>query len=178
MSAGSRYTWLAVLNIILKVPRNFIMPNEKEGNDPGQQDQPVKAWHNQGRQTRNQRRQGNRGADQQRGRQARFEGREPRLQGHIYDWTGERTPERYIRTTWEISTYVRVVYTKYTADFTAAVDTLDLPDPTEQPAPDPANQVAFERWKYVYKDYMNKVQEYTNFRSGLYNLVMGQCSKH
>ena len=24
---------------------------------------------------------------------------------------------------------------------------------------------------------MNKLQEYTNFRSGLYNLVMGQCSE-
>ena len=96
---------------------------------------PVKGWHNQGRQTRNQRRQGNRGADHQRGRQAWFEGREPRLQGHIYDWTGERTPERYIRTTREISTYVGVIYTKYNADFTAAVDTLDLPDPTEPPAP-------------------------------------------
>ena len=101
------------------------MPNEKEGNDPGQQDQPVKGWHNQGRQTRSQRRQGNRGADHQRGRQARFEGCEPRLQGHIYDWTGERTPERYIRATREISTYIGVVYTKYNADFTAAVDTLD-----------------------------------------------------
>ena len=43
------------------------MPNDKEGNDPGQQDQPVKGWHNQGRQTRNQRRQGNRGADHQHG---------------------------------------------------------------------------------------------------------------
>ena len=153
------------------------MPNDKEGNDLGQQDQPVKGWHNQGRQTRNQRRQGNRGIDSLRGRQARFEGREPRLQGHIYDWTGERTPERYIRTTREISTYVGVVYTKYNADFTAAVDTLDLPDPTEPPAPDPANPVAFERWKYEYKEYMSKVQEYTNFRSGLYNLVMGQCSE-
>ena len=153
------------------------MQNEKEGNDPGQQDQPVKGWHNQGRQTWNQRQQGNRGADQQRGRQARFEGCEPQLQGHIYDWTGERTPGQYIRTTREISTYVRVVCTKYTTDFTAAMDTLDLPDPIEPPAPDPANQVAFERWKYVYKEYMNKVQEYMNFRSGLYNLVMGQCSE-
>ena len=153
------------------------MPNDKEGNDLGQQDQPVKGWHNQGRQTRNQRRQGNHGIDSQRGRQARFEGREPRLQGHIYDWTGERTPERYIRTTREISTYVGVVYTKYNADFTGAVDTLDLPDLTEPPAPDPANPVAFERWKYEYKEYMSKVQEYTNFKSGLYNLVMGQCSE-
>ena len=153
------------------------MPNESEGNDSGQRDQPVNGWHNQGRQGRNQRRQGNHGADQQRGRQARFEGRERRLQGHIYDWTGERPPERYIRTTREISTYVGVVYTKYKVDFTAAVDTLDLADPIEPPAPDPANQVAFERWKYVYKEYMNKVQEYTNFRSGLYNLVMSQCSE-
>ena len=118
------------------------MPNEKEGNNPGQHDQPTKGWHNQGRQARNQRRHGNRGADQQRGRQARFEGREPRLQGHIYDWTGEQTPARYIRTTREISTYVGVVYTKCTADFTAAVE-----------------------------------QEYTKFRCGLYNLVMGQCSE-
>ena len=70
-----------------------------------------------------------------------------------------------------------VVYTKDTAKFTTAVDTLQLNDPKEPPAPDPANQVAFERWKYVYKEYMNKVQEYTNFRSGLYNLVMGQCTE-
>ena len=52
-----------------------------------------------------------------------------------------------------------------------------MTDPDEPLAPDPANQVAFERWKYVYKEYMNKVQEYTNFRSGLYNLVMGQCTE-
>ena len=63
------------------------------------------------------------------------------------------------------------------ADFTAAVYTLDLADPIEPPASDPANQVAFEQWKYVYKEYMNKIQEYTNFHSGLYNHVMGQWSK-
>ena len=78
---------------------------------------------------------------------------------------------------YEISTYVGTVYTKYPADFTAAVDSLDLADPDEHPAPDPANQVAFERWKYVYKEYMNKLQEYTNFRSGLYNLVKSQCTE-
>ena len=107
----------------------------------------------------------------------KFEGCEPRLQGHINDWTGERTPERYIRTTREISTYVGVVYTRYTGDFTAAVDTLDLADPVEPPAPDPGNQVAFQQWKYVYKEYMTKIQEYMSFRSGLYNLVMGECTE-
>ena len=57
------------------------------------------------------------------------------------------------------------------------MDTLDLTDPEEPPAPDPANLVAFEWWKYVYKEYMTKMQEYTKFRSGLYNLVMGQCTE-
>ena len=153
------------------------MPNEAEGTDSTQREQGSKGWQNQGRPGRSQRRQGNRTADPQRGRQPRFEGREPRLQGHIYDWTGEWTPERYIRTTREISTYVGVVYTKYTADFTAAVDTLELTDPEEPPATDPANLIAFERWKYEYNEHMNKVQEYTNFRLGLYNLVMGQCTE-
>ena len=57
------------------------------------------------------------------------------------------------------------------------MDTLDLTKPVEPPEPDPANLVAFERWKYVYKEYMTKMQEYTNFCSGLYNLVMGQCTE-
>ena len=57
------------------------------------------------------------------------------------------------------------------------MDTLDLADPGEPAAPNPGNQVAFERWKYVYKEYMTKVQEYTNFCSGLYNLVMDQCTE-
>ena len=125
------------------------MPNEGEANDPGQRDQGTRGWQNQGCQGRSQCRQGNRSADLQRGRQPRFEGREPRLQGHILDWTGERTPERYIQTTREISIYVRAVYTKYTVDFTAAVDTLDLADLDEPLAPDPGNLVAFEQWKYV-----------------------------
>ena len=72
------------------------MRNEGEGNDSGQRDQATKGWHNQGCQGQNQRHQGNRGPNQQRGRQTRFEGREPWLQGHIYDWIGELTPERYI----------------------------------------------------------------------------------
>ena len=47
----------------------------------------------------------------------------------------------------------------------------------EPAAPNPGNQVAFERWKYVYKEYMTKIQECMHFRSGLYNLVMGQCTE-
>ena len=57
------------------------------------------------------------------------------------------------------------------------MDTLDLADPVEPPAPNPGNQVTFQRWKYTYMEYMIKMQEYTNFHSGLYNLVMGQCTE-
>ena len=57
------------------------------------------------------------------------------------------------------------------------MDTLDLSDPVEPPAPNPGDQVAFVWWKYVYKEYVIKMQEYTIFRSGLYNLVMGQCTE-
>ena len=153
------------------------MPNDDEGNNPSPREHGTNRGQHQGRHRRNQRRHGNRGVEHQRWRQLKFEGWEPRLQGHLYDWTGERTPERYIRATCEISTYVGIAYLKYTADFKAAVDSLDLTNPDEPPAPDPANLVAFEWWKYVYKEYMAKMQEYTNFRSGLYNLVMGQCTE-
>ena len=153
------------------------MLDEAEGKVSAQREQGTKGWQNQGCLGRSQRRQGNRPVESQRGRHPRFEGREPRLQGHIYDWTGERTPERYIRTTREISNHIGVVYTKYTADFTAAVGTLELTDPEEPAAPDPVNLIAFERWKYEYKEHKNKLQEYTNFRLGLYNLVMGQCTE-
>jgi hypothetical protein len=36
----------------------------------------------------------------------RFEGREPSLKGHVYDWTGERNPDQFIKTTKEITNYV------------------------------------------------------------------------
>ena len=55
------------------------MSNEGGGNESGQRDQAAKGWHNQGRQGRNQRRQGNRGADQQRGRQTRTTAPRPHI---------------------------------------------------------------------------------------------------
>jgi hypothetical protein len=39
----------------------------------------------------------------------------------VYDYTGERNPEQWIRTTKEIATYVGRTYKKYTAEFTEAV---------------------------------------------------------
>ena len=68
------------------------MPNDNEGNDESPRAQAVGGAHHQGRHGRTQRRQGNRGVEHQRGRQPKFEGREPRHQGHIYDWTGREAP--------------------------------------------------------------------------------------
>ena len=51
----------------------------------------------------------------------RFEGREPSLKGFIYDYSGERKPDQFIKTTKEVVNYVGRTYTKYTAEFTQAV---------------------------------------------------------
>jgi hypothetical protein len=40
------------------------------------------------------------------------------------------------------------------------------------------NTIAFELWKLEVKDFRVKEQEeYSNFRAGLYNVVLGQCTK-
>jgi hypothetical protein len=108
---------------------------------------------------------------------SRFEGREPSLKGHIYDITNERNPDQYIKTTKEITNFVGRTYTKFKTEFTNAVSSLELDDPVQPEAPDPGDQIAFEIWKLDIKDYRVKVQEYANFRSGLFNTVMGQCTE-
>jgi hypothetical protein len=99
------------------------------------------------------------------------------LKGHIYDWTGERNPDQYIRTTKEIVNYVGRTFTKFTGDFMQAVRDLELVNPPAPVVPAAGDQVAFELWKYDHKDHRVKIQEYANFRAGLYNVVFGQCSE-
>ena len=43
--------------------------------------------------------------------------------------------------------------------------------------PDLANQLAVEVWKMELKEHQEKVQHYANFRAGLYNVVLGQCTE-
>jgi hypothetical protein len=75
---------------------------------------------------------------------SRFEGREPSLKGHIYDWTGECNPDQYIKTTKEIINYVGRTYNKYTGDFMQVVRDLDLDNPPAPADPEPDNLLAFE----------------------------------
>jgi hypothetical protein len=109
--------------------------------------------------------------------QQRFEGREPTLKGYVYDFTGERMPDQFIKTTKEIKNYVGRTYTKYTTDLVQAVEDLVIQDPVAPADPDLANQLAFEVWKMELKEHREKVQHYTNFRAGLYNIVLGQCTE-
>ena len=107
----------------------------------------------------------------------KFEGREPTLKGFIYDSTGERSPDQYIKTTKEVINYVGRTYTKYTAEFTQAVRDLALDDPTPPVNPAANDVIAFEMWKLDIKEHRVKAQEYSNFRAGLYNVVFGQCTE-
>ena len=68
-------------------------------------------------------------------------------------------------------------YRKYTAEFTEAIRTLVLTDPTVPDAPDPTDVAEFEVWKLDIRDHRAKSQEYENFQAGLYTLVLGQCSE-
>jgi hypothetical protein len=116
-------------------------------------------------------------SDSARRNQTKFEGREPSLKGFIYDSTGERSPDQFIKTTKEVINYVGRTYTKYTAEFTQAVRDLELVVPMPPANPDPNNPIAFEMWKLEVKEHRVKEQEYSNFRAGLYNVVFGQCTE-
>jgi hypothetical protein len=107
----------------------------------------------------------------------KFEGREPSLKGFIYDSTGERSPDQYIKTMKEVINYIRRTYTKCTVEFTQAVRDLELMVPTPPADLDPTNTIAFEMWKLEIKEFRVKEQEYPNFQAGLYNLVLGQCTE-
>jgi len=44
------------------------------------------------------------------------------------------------------------------------------------PPQDTTDVIAIERWKYHFKEHKTKVLEYSNFNSGLYSVVHGQCT--
>ena len=70
-----------------------------------------------------------------------------------------------------------LTYKKYTDEFTEAIRTLTLTDPTVPDAPDPTDVAEFEVWKLDIRYHRAKAQEYVNFQAGFYTLVLGQCSE-
>ena len=98
------------------------------------------------------------------------------MNGHLFDYTGERTPEKYIRTMKELLAHVGLTYKEYTTELKEGLDNLALVDPTAPDNPPESNQVAFEIWKMDIKEYREKLKVFLNFRAGLYSLVLGQCT--
>ena len=109
-------------------------------------------------------------------RKTQFVGREPAMNGHIFDYTGERTPEKYIRTMRELVAHVGLTCKNYTTELKEGLENLALADPTEPENPAEGDQVAFELWKMDLKEYREKLKVFANFRAGLFSLVLGQCT--
>jgi hypothetical protein len=82
-------------------------------------------------------------------------------------------PDQFIKMT----NFVGRTYTKYTADLVQAVKDLVIQDPVAPTHPNLAYQLAVEVWKMELKEHREKVQHYTNFQAGLYNVVLGQCTE-
>ena len=98
------------------------------------------------------------------------------MNGHVFDYTGERTPEKYIQTMKELVAHVGLTYKDYTTDLKEGLESLALVDPTAPVNPPEGNQVAFEIWKMDIKEYREKLKVFVNFRASLYSLVLGQCT--
>ena len=105
-----------------------------------------------------------------------FAEHESAINGHVFDYTGEWTPEKYIRTMKELLAHVGLTYKEYTTELKEGLEDLMLADPTEPENPPEGNQVAIELWKMDIKEYQEKLKVFTNFRVGLYSLVLGQCT--
>ena len=98
------------------------------------------------------------------------------MNGHVFDYTGEQTPEKYIRMMKELLAHVGLTYKKYTTELKEGLENLVLVDPTEPDNAPEGNQVAFELWKMDIKEYREKLKVFANFRVGLYSHVLGQCT--
>ena len=122
---------------------------------------------------------GGRGRNPNVPRTPRFEGSEEALKGFIYDFTGNKNPDQYIKTTKQLVTYFGSTSKLYPSDFCAAIQNLELidPQPPAQPQGNAPTQFEIEIWKSSYKEYREKLLAYNHFRSKLYNVVIGQCTE-
>ena len=99
------------------------------------------------------------------------------MDGHVFDYTGERTPVKYIRAMKELITHLGLTYKHYTTELKEGLENLELVDPTAPDNPVDGDQVAFEIWKLNIKEYHEKLKVlFANIRAGLYSCVLGQCT--
>ena len=105
----------------------------------------------------------------------RFKVSKPTLKEHIYDFTGERYPDQFIKTTRQIKLYIGRMFTKYPGEFTQAIDDLYLEEPQALIHPENTGDVfAMEEWKLDVREHQSKTSEYTAFHAGLCNDIMSR----
>ena len=51
------------------------------------------------------------------------------MNGHVFDYTGERTPEKYIYTMKELLAHIGLTFKEYTTDLKEGLENLALVDP-------------------------------------------------
>jgi hypothetical protein len=103
-----------------------------------------------------------------------FEGREPTLKGFVFDLASD--PDQFIRTTKKITNFVGRTYNEYTATLSESVKRLELVIPTAHNDPDTTNLLEFEVWKLSIKEFAHQTKVFNDFKAGLYNLILGQCT--
>jgi hypothetical protein len=68
-------------------------------------------------------------------------------------------------------------YTKFTGELTRAVDDLELVMPVAVANPGPnGTNVEIEIWKNDCRNFRERTQAYNDFKAGLCNVVLGQCT--
>jgi len=100
------------------------------------------------------------------------------LKGFVYDYTGERNADQFIKTTEQLKIYVGCMYTKYTTDFLDTVDDLYLDGPKPPIRPEDKSDVfEMEDFKEEKKEYRVKSRKNSNFKSGFHTVIYGQCTE-
>ena len=80
------------------------------------------------------------------------------MNGHVFDYTGERMPEKYIRTMKELLAHVSLTYKEHTTELKEGLESLALVDPTPPDNQPGGSQAAFEIWKMDIKEYREKLK--------------------
>ena len=80
------------------------------------------------------------------------------MDGHVFDYTGECTPEKYIQAMKELIMHVGLTYKVYTTELKEGLENLELVDPTGPDNPVDGDQVAFKIWKLDIKEYHEKLK--------------------
>lgn len=98
------------------------------------------------------------------------------LKGHIYDASGARQSDQFIKTTKEIAEFVGRTY-KYGGDIRLSVETLTIPIMTPTlDYEEGAGRTAIRIWEKSVDEHVRRMSQPTENIKTLYSLVWGQCN--